>query len=124
MGTIGENIKRIRKAKNLTLNEVAEKAGLSRNALGYYESGERTPNIDYLKKVAIGLGCSLGELCGEAVVDIKAEEVFSAIKWRIKFAKEGENQCAESREYKSAMAYKAIYEELEDLLREFGQDGG
>lgn len=124
MGTIGENIKRIRKEKHITLNEVAEKAGLSRIALGYYEAGERTPNIDYLKKVAFGLGCSLGELCGEMIIDINAEAVFYAIKCRIEFAKECENECAKNREYKNAMEYKAVYEELEDILRGFGQDGG
>ena len=124
MGTIGENIKRIRKEKNLTLNEVAEKAGLSRITLGYYEAGERTPNIDYLKKVANGLECSLAELSGETVIDINTEAVFSAIKRRIKFAKDAENKCAKDREYKNAMEYKAVYEELENILREFGQDGG
>ncbi|HBF7094808.1 TPA: helix-turn-helix domain-containing protein [Clostridioides difficile] len=56
--SIGENIKTFRTAKMMTQEQLAEKAGISRVALGNYEREERTPNIEILKKIAIALDTS------------------------------------------------------------------
>lgn len=63
--SIGENIKKYRIEKNLKQSELAERAGISRVAVGNYERGERTPNIDILKKIANALEIPISILTGE-----------------------------------------------------------
>ena len=45
---IGENIRNIRKKKNLTLKDLGNIINLSEQAIGQYERGERQPNISIL----------------------------------------------------------------------------
>ncbi|MEY8356968.1 helix-turn-helix transcriptional regulator [Lachnospiraceae bacterium 54-53] len=47
----GERLKEIREAANMNQAEMAEKLGVSRGAISYYENGERTPDIAFLEKV-------------------------------------------------------------------------
>ncbi len=75
--SIGENIKTFRTAKMMTQEQLAEKAGISRVALGNYEREERTPNLDILEKLAVALDTStyiiinLNLLSLEDIYDIK-----------------------------------------------------
>lgn len=62
---IGENIKKYRIEKNLKQSELAERSGISRVAIGNYERGERTPNIDIIKKIANALDVPISILTGE-----------------------------------------------------------
>ncbi|HBF0791719.1 TPA: helix-turn-helix domain-containing protein [Clostridioides difficile] len=55
---IGENIKTFRKDRRMTQEQLAEKAGISRVALGNYEREERVPNLDILEKLATALDTS------------------------------------------------------------------
>lgn len=57
--SIGDNIKKIRILKNLKQSEVAELSNVSRVAIGNYERGDRTPNIEILKKISKGLDTDL-----------------------------------------------------------------
>lgn len=59
---IGENIKKCRKEKGLTQQELASKSEISRNALINYESGKRIPNLDILGKIADALSMQINEL--------------------------------------------------------------
>lgn len=52
---IGENIKRYRLEKGLTQKELAEKSGITRESIGNYERGDRTPPADILNKIAVAL---------------------------------------------------------------------
>lgn len=52
MATIGENIRRYRKAQNLSAARLGEMVGLTEGAIRHYESGIRTPGEDQLKKIA------------------------------------------------------------------------
>lgn len=51
----GEEIKQERKKKKLTQKELAEKAGISRNALINYEAGTRIPSMNVQLKIADAL---------------------------------------------------------------------
>ena len=62
---IGENIKKYRIEKNLKQSELAERAGISRVAIGNYERGDRTPNIDAVGKIANALEIPMKELVTE-----------------------------------------------------------
>lgn len=59
---IGENIRKIRKNKKLTLKELGLKVELSEQAVGQYERGDRTPSIEILNRIAIALDISINDL--------------------------------------------------------------
>lgn len=59
---IAENIKKIRKSKDLSLEKVAELTGVSKTMIGQIERGESTPTITTLWKIANGLKISFSAL--------------------------------------------------------------
>ncbi|MCD8028202.1 MAG: helix-turn-helix domain-containing protein [Erysipelotrichaceae bacterium] len=60
--TIGDNIKKHRKAKGLTQQELSEMTGIAREQLSHYETGFMTPRIQTLEKISTSLNVSLNEL--------------------------------------------------------------
>lgn len=65
MEGIGDNIRKLRKAKKLTQEELGSLSGLSTMSIRRYENNERTPNIDQIRKIAAPLGVYISELIGE-----------------------------------------------------------
>jgi transcriptional regulator with XRE-family HTH domain len=59
---IGERIRRLRKDKNLSQEQLAELSGLHTNYVGQVERGEKNVTLETLEKVVLGLGISLEEL--------------------------------------------------------------
>ncbi|WP_024622387.1 helix-turn-helix domain-containing protein [Metaclostridioides mangenotii] len=57
--SIGENIQNLRKQKGYTQGQLAEKASITRTALGNYERNERIPNIEIANKIAHALDVSV-----------------------------------------------------------------
>ncbi|GAB7387257.1 helix-turn-helix domain-containing protein [Bacillaceae bacterium] len=64
MTKIGKTIKKLRQDRNLLQKDLAARVQISRSALAKYESGERTPDIETLIKIADAFGISLDELVG------------------------------------------------------------
>ena len=62
VATIGDNIKRFRRMKNLTQRALGEIVGISNTYLSDMEIGRTNPSIKTLKKVARGLEVSYMEL--------------------------------------------------------------
>ena len=58
------NLKEIRLKRGMKLCELAEAIGLSSQAVYYYETGAREPNLETLRKLANVLDCSIDELIG------------------------------------------------------------
>lgn len=58
MATVGENIKRYRKARGLSVVGLANEIGMTEGAIRHYESGVRTPGKGQLEKVAEALDMS------------------------------------------------------------------
>lgn len=52
---VGENIKRIRKSKKLSMERTAAIAGVSRSMLGQIERGEANPSVGVVGKLALAL---------------------------------------------------------------------
>lgn len=52
---VGNNIRQIRKTKNLTQEELAEKSGLQTSYLAGVERGDRNFTISTLEKIILGL---------------------------------------------------------------------
>lgn len=58
MATVGENIRRYRKARGISIVRLAEKVGMTEGAIRHYESGIRTPGEAQLRKIAQALDVS------------------------------------------------------------------
>ena len=56
---LGNKIKQYRKLNNITQQELANKLGIARSTLSYYEKGEVEPNIYTLLKLSEIMNCSL-----------------------------------------------------------------
>lgn len=57
-----ENLLQLRKLQNLTQEDIAEKVGVSRQAVAKWESGETTPDLERARLLAEILGVSLDDL--------------------------------------------------------------
>jgi transcriptional regulator with XRE-family HTH domain len=63
---LGDKITMLRKQKNLSQTDLADKIGISRDAIGKYERGDIMPTADKAKKMADLLGVSLDFLMSDA----------------------------------------------------------
>ncbi|HEY4103850.1 MAG TPA: XRE family transcriptional regulator [Polyangiaceae bacterium] len=61
---VAESLKRFRKARGLSLDELAAKSGVSRAALSQIEGTRTNPTLSVLWKVAVGLDLPFHELLG------------------------------------------------------------
>lgn len=52
----GQIVRELRTKKGLSQEELADRSGLHRNAIGLIERGERTPSIETLFALSDGLG--------------------------------------------------------------------
>ncbi len=59
------NLRRKRKEKGLTQEQLAQKAGITASSVSNYENHKREPRIRALKQIAKALECSLYDLLGE-----------------------------------------------------------
>jgi len=59
---LGREIRRHRKQRKLSQEQLAERAGLHRNYVGYLERGERNPAATTLFQIARALDIGLAEL--------------------------------------------------------------
>jgi transcriptional regulator with XRE-family HTH domain len=64
-----EKLREMRKKAKLSQQALAEKAGLSRRSLQYYESGQIAPDMETLRKLCSVLQCSIRELVEETPSD-------------------------------------------------------
>ena len=62
----GERLKALRQANGLTIKDFAEKAGISKSSVGYYENQNRVPDIVTVGKMADILNVSTDYLIGRA----------------------------------------------------------
>lgn len=62
--TNGQRLKKIRKSKNLTQKQLANKVGISLMSIQRYERDERQPTVEILEKICDALDISVFELIG------------------------------------------------------------
>ena len=62
MASIGENIRKYRKAIHISQAKLAELAGIHEKAIYFYESGKRQVPSEFLKPIADVLGISVDKL--------------------------------------------------------------
>ena len=66
---IGSNIRQLRKQKGLTQEQVAERLGISYQAVSKWESGANTPDITLLPPIAELFGVSIDALFSERLAE-------------------------------------------------------
>lgn len=66
---VGKKIKSIRKRKGLTLQELAEKSGISATAISAIERNVSSPTVTTLAGIGRALGESLSSLLGESDIE-------------------------------------------------------
>jgi len=76
---IGERLRELREARNISMRALAAKSGLSANALSMIERGRASPSVSTLYKLADALGISITSFFGsdaerKQVVLLKADE--------------------------------------------------
>lgn len=59
-----ERLKKLREAIGVSQEEFAKALGVSRSTVGYYEKGDRTPDIEMLDRINNLTGCSIEYLMG------------------------------------------------------------
>ena len=65
LNAIKENLKQFRQTKNLSLDKLASRCGVSRAMISQIEQGKSVPTISVLWKIASGLGVSFQDLLKE-----------------------------------------------------------
>lgn len=59
-----ENLRAARERKNMTQKDVADNIGVAKSTYSLYESGNREPNVQTIKKLADVLNVSADDLLG------------------------------------------------------------
>lgn len=63
---VAENLRRKRKARGMSLDDLGKASGVSRAALSQVETVKTNPTVGLLWKIAVGLGVPFADLIGEA----------------------------------------------------------
>lgn len=63
---IGDELKQLRRARGLTLRQVAERSGVTESILSKTENGKRDPAVSTVERVAGALGARVVLLLNEA----------------------------------------------------------
>src|SRR2546423_3385665 len=61
-GALGERVKSLREAMDLSLRDLAERSGVSAPMLSQVERGETSPTLAVAEKIAAGLELTLSQL--------------------------------------------------------------
>lgn len=80
--TIGDKVKYLRQAKNMTMAALSRASGLSDRAIRYIENNERTPGVDAIRKLAAALDVSTDYFMEEDLFqqELHKEEVLAQAK--------------------------------------------
>lgn len=67
---IGSQLRTVRKAKNITTQELANKVNISQSYISRFENGRAVPDIDMLEKILEALGTDLASFFSEDREDL------------------------------------------------------
>lgn len=59
---LGERIKELRKEQKMTIEDLAQKSGITAPTICNIENGKRKPRLPVLQKLSVALNCSFEEL--------------------------------------------------------------
>ena len=86
-----DNLKRIRKSRNISQEELAEKVGVSRQSVSKWETSEAYPEMNNMLELCKIFKCRLNDLVNDNMVDLDSldEEIKMSV---VKFKKEKQKQ--------------------------------
>ena len=64
---IGQNLRRARKRKYLTQQDISDRTGISRTTIGKYETGDVEIGVTNLFAVCEAIGCDPRDVLGEPI---------------------------------------------------------
>lgn len=87
----GDNLKKIRKLKKLSQEELAEKVGVSRQSVSKWETGEAYPEMNNILELCKIFHCKINDLVNDSIIDMDSldEEIKINV---VKFKKEEQKQ--------------------------------
>lgn len=121
---IAENLKTIRKSKNMSLDMLAEKTGVSKSMLGQIERGESNPTVATIAKIVEGIKVPFEKLIYQKTEPIV---IIDNDKLPIYKAQDGAYQIRAIFPYdrhRNFEVYEAIIEPGEDCDHFVKDDGG
>ena len=83
----GDNLKRLRKFKKISQEKLAEKVGVSRQAVSKWETGESYPEMNNILEICKIFHCNINELVNDNIVDVNSldkEIVMNVVKFNEK----------------------------------------
>ena len=66
----GDNLKKLRKNKNISQETLAEKVGVSRQSVSKWETGEAYPEMNNILELCKIFHCNINDLVNDNIVDI------------------------------------------------------
>ena len=81
----GENLKKLRKSKNMSQEELADKVNVSRQSVSKWETGEAYPEMNNILQLCKIFNCEINSLVNDNMVDLDSldEEVkMSVVKFK------------------------------------------
>lgn len=118
--SIGQNIKKFRiNKKGWTQKELAKESEITRESIGNYERGDRTPPADILNKIAKALDVSIDDLIGYTEVK-KIADAEKIPDWELMITDDGIDESVIDSEfikkYKfQIMSFKGVIDILENV---------
>jgi len=104
---VGAYIMILRKARKYTQQRLAEKLGVSHQAVSNWERGESMPDISILPKLAALLGTSVDNILSADKDDFKGfDEILDNVNIITKKARKKKNKDAEILDYLNNVAQK------------------
>jgi len=87
----GDNLKKLRKRKKISQEELAEKVGVSRQSVSKWETSEAYPEMNNILELCKIFKCNIGELVNDNMIDLDSldEEVKMSV---VKLKKEKQKQ--------------------------------
>jgi transcriptional regulator with XRE-family HTH domain len=86
-----DNLKELRKRRNISQEQLAEKVGVSRQSVSKWETSEAYPEMNNILELCKIFKCNISDLVNDKMIDIDSldEEVKMSV---VKFKKEKQNQ--------------------------------
>lgn len=90
--TMGDKIHAARVSQNMSQAELSRLTGLSARAIRYYESNNRTPSVDAIKKMAEALGLATDYFIDDATFQEQLEKEAFLAEAKEKYGSRGKAQ--------------------------------
>ena len=87
----GQNLKKLRKSKKISQEELAEKVRVSRQSVSKWETGEAYPEMNNILELCKIFHCHINDLVNDSILDI--DSLDDDVKMNaVKFKKEKQKQ--------------------------------